>query len=98
MGEAARDALAVRFVGEIEQQLRDAPVHVEQDQAAHLLIHATQPARQLPQQGEADPRRVLEDALEVFAPQNSPSPSTERMTSRPSSPIRTTLTWPLATT
>src|SRR2546428_7758553 len=37
-------------------------------------------------------------SINAISPKNSPSPSTERMTSRPSSPMRTTLTWPLATT
>src|SRR5882762_539816 len=37
-------------------------------------------------------------SISAISPKNSPSPSTDRITSRPSSPIRTTFTWPLATT
>ena len=70
VGQAARDALAVGLVGEIEQQLGHASVHIEEHQAADLLVDAAQAPGQLAQQRERDAGRVLEDALEIFAAQH----------------------------
>src|SRR2546430_8954549 len=70
MGQPARDALAVGFVGEVEEQLRDSPVHVEQHEAADFFVDATQPARQLAQQREPNAGRMLQDALKILAAQH----------------------------
>src|SRR5947207_8486123 len=78
--EPAGDALRARLVSEVEQQLGDAAVHVEQHEATHLFVHAAQPAGQLPQQGERDPRCLREDALEVLAPQYEQGESSMAMT------------------
>src|SRR2546430_5717451 len=70
MRQSPRDALPVGFVGEVEQQLRDTAVNVEQHEAADFLVHPAQPAGQLTQQRECDAGRMLEDALEILAPQD----------------------------
>ena len=58
------------FLGEVEQQARDAARHVEQHEAADLLVGAAQAARQLGEQRPRDGRRRLDAPAEILAAQH----------------------------
>ena len=70
MRQTPPDALAAGLVGELEQQLGHPSVHVEQHQAADLLVHAAQSPGQLSEQREGDHRRLRENRLEVLPTQD----------------------------
>ncbi len=64
------DRVAPHLFGEIEQQPGDTSGHVEQHEAADLLIGPAEAARQLGEQRPRDGRRRFDSLPEILAPQH----------------------------
>src|SRR5687768_9540993 len=70
MGERLRDRRVGAFVGGVEQETRDAAMHVEQHEASDLLVGASKTSRQLDEHRPRDGGRFRHAAAEIITPQN----------------------------